>query len=498
MKNFLKNHPIFIAVILGLLTMTVTIIVSVKEGQHYYYNIHKIEDEITDVKVEQLSKDKEQIYLLNVSGIDYGKDSVNIYFDAVNPGEGLLRITYMSHMLNGDSEQKIIEPKLEVSDWKVIYIGKGVYNHNGITAIHWGIGIYSLLMSLYFVWRRKELSKTNRYSYSYISTWSCQLYFLGILLIFVATSIISLVKLNYVDVQFVGTVTNIILLLFAVVSFPLVFIFALVMAISNIALIRHEGKRLSNMLGIGAGIGLIVAVWIMVIFFAVFIMYGDDNATIAVLYSVTNAFYTVFLSVLGGSIISVAIAGQHKPSMDKDYIIILGCAIRKDGTLYPLIQGRVDAAIDFWKKQKKYTGKTAVFVPSGGQGIDEIIPEGEAMKRYLLEQGIDEKYILAETKSTTTSENMRFSKELIDKINPTAKIAFSTTNYHVMRSGILAGQEGVQAEGIGARTKWYFWPNALLREVVGMFAYQPKVEILTMIVLGVVAGLFGYLYYEIM
>lgn len=80
-------------------------------------------------------------------------------------------------------------------------------------------------------------------------------------------------------------------------------------------------------------------------------------------------------------------AGAYrKVPYNKDYIIILGCAIRKDGTLYPLIQGRVDHAIDFWEKQYQATGKKAVFVPSDGQGDDEIIAEAKAMERYLLKK----------------------------------------------------------------------------------------------------------------
>lgn len=66
-------------------------------------------------------------------------------------------------------------------------------------------------------------------------------------------------------------------------------------------------------------------------------------------------------------------------------VYILGCGIRKDGTLLPLLKGRVDKAIESYNKQLEATGKKAVFVPSGGQGSDEIISEGEAMKRYLIE-----------------------------------------------------------------------------------------------------------------
>ena len=154
----------------------------------------------------------------------------------------------------------------------------------------------------------------------------------------------------------------------------------------------------------------------------------------------------------------------------------------------------MDRAIDFWEKQYQSTGKKAVFVPSGGQGDDEIIAEAKAMEQYLLAKGIPQELILAEDRSTTTHENMKFSKELIDARTENASIAYSTTNYHVFRSGFLAQEVGVKADGIGARTKWYFWPNAMIREVVGVFARQSKGQWLFTIGLILLAGLAGYAY----
>jgi uncharacterized SAM-binding protein YcdF (DUF218 family) len=63
---------------------------------------------------------------------------------------------------------------------------------------------------------------------------------------------------------------------------------------------------------------------------------------------------------------------------------------------------------------------------------------------------------------------MQFSKEKIREMDPDAKIAFSTTNYHVFRSGLFARRVKMRAVGMGAKTKWYFWPNAAVREFVGL------------------------------
>ena len=60
------------------------------------------------------------------------------------------------------------------------------------------------------------------------------------------------------------------------------------------------------------------------------------------------------------------------------------------------------------------------------------------------------------------------NKEIIDKINPEGKVVYSTTNFHVFRSGLYARRVKMRAVGIGARTKWYFWPNATVREFVGL------------------------------
>ena len=142
---------------------------------------------------------------------------------------------------------------------------------------------------------------------------------------------------------------------------------------------------------------------------------------------------------------------------------MLGCKIRPDGSLYPLIRGRVDRAIDFVNDQLKATGKRAVLIPSGGQGNDEPMAEAEAMAAYMRERGVPAETILPETQSGTTRENLQFSRRLMGERAGTAKAAFSTSSYHVYRGGILAAEDGWDIDGMGSRTRWYFWPNAFLR-----------------------------------
>ncbi len=242
--------------------------------------------------------------------------------------------------------------------------------------------------------------------------------------------------------------------------------FSLLLAVSNLVLMRHEGARPTNMLGIGVGVAIVGGAA-----FGIWMSYS--LLTFPLRNVLLNAYAGVFVyleCLLAATVIHALKAGRHEPAYDKDYVIVLGCRIRPDGTLYPLIRGRVDRAVAFWRRQAAATGRTAVLVPSGGRGDDEPLSESEAMADYMLSCGVPEDSILRETASKTTLENLRFSRRLIEARNPAAKVAFSTSSYHVYRGGILASDEGWNIDGMGSRTRWYFWPNAFLREFIGLLA----------------------------
>ena len=108
------------------------------------------------------------------------------------------------------------------------------------------------------------------------------------------------------------------------------------------------------------------------------------------------------------------------------------------------------------------------FIPSGGKGADESISEAEAMKRYLLEQGIPEDDIILEDKSTTTLENLKFSKNIIDSREGRKYTALVTSNYHVYRALRYCRRVGLKCKGIGSHVAFYYWPSALIREFIAV------------------------------
>ena len=183
-----------------------------------------------------------------------------------------------------------------------------------------------------------------------------------------------------------------------------------------------------------------------------------------------------------------------------DYIIIHGAGL--DGPRpTPLLAGRIDKALELWKKQHQH-GK---FVVSGGQGADEIVSEAQAMRDYLLEKGVSADAILMEDKSTTTWENLRYSLAIINADRTTgvdatssAAVASSgdvtttasdastsdasgtvasssgfttavvTSDFHVFRCAEYAHNLGIKADGIGSHTKGWYWPTAFIREFIAI------------------------------
>ncbi len=255
---------------------------------------------------------------------------------------------------------------------------------------------------------------------------------------------------------------------YILVTFPFILVFSVFLCLSNVFLIRREGKRVVNILGIVFSV-LLVGGALLILGQDLFLPAVRLNTTVwQIIMNILASVYFYLECMLVGAVIAGLITAGYEPEPDKDFMIILGCGLKKDGTPTPLLQGRIDRALRFYRDQKEQTGKDLTFVVSGGKGPDEVIAESASMKQYLISQGIPEQQIIEENQSSSTLENMTFSKDRILETGQTGKIAFATTNYHVFRSGLCARRVKMRALGVGAKTKWYFWPNAWVREFAGL------------------------------
>ena len=345
--------------------------------------------------------------------------------------------------------------------------------------------LYLIRISIGCTFYIKKQYLEKKYSYGIIMN-------LG-LLIFINVNILRNINLliqNWNEFNIIDIYTNTLksFSFFAMLTLPCIIILSFYSIITNIVLIKKEGFSPRRSLGIVlGGLALIGLGGSQLVYYVItklllgtekqFIKYTLDiciNATL-------SYFYTLIIATLYCNVR----AARHNPTYDKDFVIILGSKINKDGSLPPLLKGRVDRAIDFGNKQYEMTKKKIVYVPSGGKGKDEIMAEAEAIKKYLMKRGVKEKQILIEDKSRSTIENMKFSKDKIDNAKKDAKISFATTNYHVFRSGVIAYNQGIDCEGMGSKTKWYFYTNALIREFVANLVQERKKHIAIILMINI-------------
>lgn len=98
------------------------------------------------------------------------------------------------------------------------------------------------------------------------------------------------------------------------------------------------------------------------------------------------------------------------------------------------------------------------------------------MRQYALDHGIPEEATLLEDRSRTTLENMQFSARIINDLVPDGqyRAQFCTNNYHLFRAGLFAKEAGLNANGMGAHTAFYFLPNATIREFAAVFLMNKR------------------------
>lgn len=183
-----------------------------------------------------------------------------------------------------------------------------------------------------------------------------------------------------------------------------------------------------------------------------------------------------------------AMYGRLRIRRRADYVVVLGSGLIGGTTVPPLLAGRLDRARKEHARLSR-KGRRPVMLTSGGQGPDEKLPESHAMADYLVAQGFPADLIEREDRSTTTDENLTFSKALMERANPDYRCVIVTNNYHVFRAAVTARRTGVRGHVIGAPTAAYFWPSAMIREFVALLvAYRRTNAALFLLVL--LSGLF--------
>ncbi|EJP6472917.1 YdcF family protein [Clostridium botulinum] len=166
--------------------------------------------------------------------------------------------------------------------------------------------------------------------------------------------------------------------------------------------------------------------------------------------------------VLAAKIIYFGVKSYPEKS---DSIIILGCKVKENDPT-PFLQWRIEEGLRLYNE-----GYGKYIIVSGAKGPGENISEAEAMKKYLVQKGVDKKFIILEDKSQNTLENIKFSKKKMEENNLKSSIIVSN-KYHLKRAELLCRKEGIKASYSGILVRPY-----ISHEITGFFREIPALLI---------------------
>lgn len=151
---------------------------------------------------------------------------------------------------------------------------------------------------------------------------------------------------------------------------------------------------------------------------------------------------------------------------DADYLIVLGAAVHGDTPSLSLVE-RLEAAKDYLIKHPD-----TVVIVSGGQGGGENMSEARAMYEWLCANGIDSTRIIMEDKASSTYENLKFSREIINGLSDDATVAVVSSEYHLCRAKLIAKTLDMDIHTVPAHTTYFSIKlNYFIREAFGV-TYQ--------------------------
>lgn len=164
------------------------------------------------------------------------------------------------------------------------------------------------------------------------------------------------------------------------------------------------------------------------------------------------------------------------PATQPAAAIILGAGLRDGNQPSPLLANRLNTALTVLRNAPDMP-----VIVSGGRGMLEDISEAQAMQRFLTEHGIASQRIWLEAASTSTEENLRFSRRLLAEHGIEAgqqPVTIITSDFHLYRSARLARHAGYTTPAmIPAPTPLSILPNVWLREYLACLKAWAKGEI---------------------
>lgn len=244
-----------------------------------------------------------------------------------------------------------------------------------------------------------------------------------------------------------------------------IFFGGLFLIYNGFVLLKKEGRSKTNFLSLLLGLS-IVGFFLFIYLGSSFLTNLPQNSFFYLIY-----FLIVFTFLLFGiSFVAFMLYSLLYLIIPKnkhyDFIIIHGAGLMKGKEVTPLLQKRIDKALEVFRKSSNPRAK---LIASGGQGPDEEVSEAKAIAAYIRQQGdIPSNKVLLEEQSRSTYQNLLFSKQLAEKEMSRPRFLFVTNAYHVFRTSVYARQLHMAGDGLGCSTAGYYIPSAFIREFAAL------------------------------
>ena len=167
----------------------------------------------------------------------------------------------------------------------------------------------------------------------------------------------------------------------------------------------------------------------------------------------------VILVVIESSLMIHAASREPEPGAT---VVVLGCRVYGERASLSMVE-RLDAAYTYLIGNPE-----SACILSGGRGNGEDISEAECMYRYLVNKGIASERLYKEEASTTTRENLLYSKQMIEKLGLNPSIAIVTSEYHEYRAGMIADKLDIPYAAVPGKTAIWLFPTYYVRELYGI------------------------------
>lgn len=239
---------------------------------------------------------------------------------------------------------------------------------------------------------------------------------------------------------------------------------------------RREGRSLGNSLSLLTGVALALAPVVAVLLVLTLDPVGIGLALLIALASFQlGAQFVVFYAFF-------KVYERLPLREDPDAVVVLGSGLVR-GRVPPLLRNRLDRGREVLASLAPGGRDHApLLIASGGKGVDEPVAEGVAMREVLLEDGVPEDLVVAETRSVNTRQNLLFSRQIADEHLsdglPRRQLLVVTNGYHVPRTALLSRGAGVDADVVGASTATYFVPSAFIREFIAVLRMHTAMNVI--------------------